>query len=135
MTSAMQMNDAFSQFTSKNLDALSLWAELNQTVLREFVGFSAGMATEGVRLYAEIQVAAIEALKDGWIDGTQRTFRLFGGAAQAVSRSTERVQTSAEQTARDVQAGFAHWSEALSSLYGSSPQQPPRPRAQKAEAA
>ena len=164
MTQPTQMHDIFSQFTGKGVEALSLWAELNQTVVRQLVAFSAGTAKEGLRLYTEIQLAAVDALKDGqtfllrrqadfqdaardpigvyqrsvveWVEGTQRTFKLFESTAQAVTRSAERVQQTAEHTARDIQAGFAHWSDEIRSLYAGSPQpREARVRGQKAEAA
>jgi hypothetical protein len=54
-----------------------------------------------VRLYAEIQSSAVEAVKEGHsyllrrqgeLHSTQKTFRLLEGTAQAMTRSAERLQ-------------------------------------------
>jgi hypothetical protein len=65
MTTPMQANDLFQQFTGRAVEAFSLWADANQKVLRDLVDFSATTAKEGVRLYAEIQSSAVEAVKVG----------------------------------------------------------------------
>src|ERR1700720_2059132 len=58
MTTPMQANDLFQQFTGRAVEAFSLWADANQKVLRDLVDLSATTAKEGVRLYAEIQSSA-----------------------------------------------------------------------------
>src|SRR5712692_2207442 len=63
-TNTMQCNELFSQITGKAVEAFSLWADANQKVLRELVDLSASTAKEGVRLYAELQSSAVEAVKD-----------------------------------------------------------------------
>src|SRR6266849_5756281 len=65
MTNPTQINEFFSQLTGKTVEVFSLWADANQKVLRELVDLSASTTKEGVRLYAEIQSAAVEAVKDG----------------------------------------------------------------------
>jgi hypothetical protein len=124
----------------------TLCADMNQKVLRELVDLSATAAKEGVRLYAELQSSAVEAVKDGQAyalrrqtdlqggpaadpvtlcqrgmqestDGAQRAFKLFEGNAQAVTRSAERLQVSAEHAGREIQATFAHLSDRVKSLY------------------
>ena len=65
MTNPMQVNEFFSQITGKTVEVFSLWADANQKVLRELVDLSASAAKEGVRLYAEMQAAALETVKDG----------------------------------------------------------------------
>jgi len=65
MTTPMQANDLFQQFTGRAVEAFSLWADANQKVLRDLVDLSATTTKEGVRLYAEIQSSAVEAVKEG----------------------------------------------------------------------
>lgn len=65
MTSATQANELMPQFTGRAVEAFSLWADANQTILRELVDLSASTAKEGVRLYAEVQSSAVEAVKEG----------------------------------------------------------------------
>jgi hypothetical protein len=122
------------QFSGKTVEGMAAWAEANQRVLRELVDLSVGAAKEGVRLYAELQQGAIEAVRDsqttalrwqaGWQDGAkdpmqwyqkalvegvdnaQKFFRLMEGNAQAVTRSAERLHASAEQAGKGIQETF-----------------------------
>jgi len=88
------------QISGKAVEAMTVWADASQQVLRELVEFSAATAKESVRLYAELQQGAIEALR---VDGAERAFALLEGNAQALARSAERLQTSAEQTGKGIQ--------------------------------
>jgi hypothetical protein len=145
MTNATQISDFFSQMTAKGVDLFSLWADANHKVLRELVDLSAGTAKEGVRLYAEMQSSAVEALKDAQafmlrcqseiqggsrdplacyqknvlesVEGAQKAFKLIEGNAQAMTRSAERLQVTAEQTAKEIQATFAQLAGKVKSLY------------------
>ena len=124
-------NEIFGQASSKAVDAMAMWAEANQRVLRELVDLSVGAAKEGVRLYAELQQGAIDAMRESqasalkwqaswqtapkdpmeWyqkalaesVDGAQKFFRMLEGNAQAVTRSAERLQTTAEQAGKGIQ--------------------------------
>jgi hypothetical protein len=145
MTDPMQVNELFSRTSAKAVEAFSLWADANQKVLRELVDLSASAAKEGVRLYAEIQSSAVEAVKDGQgfllrrqtdmqdvprdplscyqrnvletVEGAQKTFKMFEGNAQAMTRSAERLQVTAEQAAKEIQATFAQLAGKVKSLY------------------
>lgn len=156
-----QINEVFSQIATRNVEMFSLWAEANEKVLRDLVNFSASTAKEGVRLYAEIQLAAVEAAKDAqafvlrrqvaacdaprdplrWyhdslvesVEGVQKAFKLFEGSAQAVTRSSERLQTTAEQAAKEIQTGFGHFADEVRSFYSPVVAQS-KPRGQKVEA-
>jgi hypothetical protein len=98
-----------------------------------------------VRLYAEMQQSMLEAMRDAqattlrwqstwqdaprdpmaWyqrtmaetVDGAQKAFRLVEGSAQAVSRSTERLQTSTEQAGRGIQDAMTAAATKLKDLY------------------
>ena len=126
-----QVNEA----TGKAIDALTLWAEANQRALNQLVELSTGAAKEGVKLYAELQQSALDAYREGqasaikwqsgwqdvprdpmaWyqkaladgVDGAQKWFRLIESNAQAVTKSAERMQASAEQTGRGIQQTFS----------------------------
>jgi hypothetical protein len=145
MVNPIQINDLFSQTTAKAVEVFSLWADANQKVLRELVDLSASTAKEGVRLYAEIQSSAVEAVKDGQafllrrqgdmqdaprdpvavyqknvvesVESAQKAFKLFEGNAQAMTRSAERLQVTAEQAAKEIQATFAQLTGKVKSLY------------------
>lgn len=132
MTNPNPSQEIVSQLTGRAVEALSLWADANQRIARELVELSATTAKEGVRLYAEIQSSAVEAMKEGQayllrrqselseaprdpmsfcqkgvvesVEGTQHGFRLFESTAQAVTRSAERLQIKTEQAATEIQA-------------------------------
>jgi hypothetical protein len=145
MTNPMPPSELVSQFTSRAVEAFSLWADANQKILRELVDLSATTAKEGVRLYAEIQSSAVEAMKEGQsyvmrrqselqaaprdpvtfyqkgvlesVEGTQNAFRLFESTAQAMTRSAERLQTKTEQTGTEIQATVAQLVGRMKTLY------------------
>mgnify|MGYP001614353840 CR=1 FL=1 len=126
--------ELFGQLTGKTVEAMTVWADANQRVLREVVELGAATAKEGVRLYAELQQSAIEAMRDSqaaalrwqtaWqngakdpvelyqkalvdsVDGAQKAFKLLEGQAQAFTRSAERLQTSAEQAGKGIQETY-----------------------------
>ena len=145
MTNTTQVTEFFSQLTGRTAEAFSLWADANQKVLRELVDLSATTAKEGVRLYAEIQSGAVEAVKSGQafllrrqtetqdapgdpfacyqknvmesVENAQQAFKLLEGNAQALSRSAERLQMTAEQAAKEIQGTFAQLAGKVKSLY------------------
>src|SRR5258706_3688271 len=61
----LQPSDFLAEHKSRTVEAFTLYADANQKVLRELVDLSASAAKEGVRLYAELQSSAVEAVKDG----------------------------------------------------------------------
>src|SRR3990172_8541720 len=65
MATTKKADEMFGQFTGKAVEALTLWADANQKIVRELVDLSASTAKEGVRLYVELQSSAVEAVKDG----------------------------------------------------------------------
>jgi hypothetical protein len=99
--------------------------------MSQLVELSAGAAKESARLYAEVQQTTVDVLRDTqatalrwqglWpealkdparfyqqtlvesVDGAQKAFRLIEGNAQAVARSAERWQASAEQAGKGIQ--------------------------------
>ena len=123
--------EVFNQVTTKALETMTVWAESNQRLLRELVELSAGTAKEGIRLYAELQQGAIDAIREGqsaalrwqsslqdapkdpvsWyqkslaesVDGAQKWFRFMEANAQAVTKYAERLQASAEQSGKSIQ--------------------------------
>ena len=88
------------QWSGKAVETATVWTDANQRVLRELVDFSAATAREGVKLYAELQQKALEALR---VDSVEKALALLEGQAQTFVRSAERVQTSAEQTGKSIQ--------------------------------
>ena len=145
MATTKKADEMLGQFTGKAVDAVALWADANQKILRELVDLSANTAKEGVRLYAELQSTAVEAVKAGqdfvlrrqvelqdvqkdpvaWyqkslldgIDGAQKAFKLLEGNAQAITQSAERLQASAEQAGKEIQQTFASLGTKIKTLY------------------
>ena len=129
MQPLLQSNELLAQFTGRAVEAFSLWADANQKLLRDLVDLSASTAKEGVRLYAEIQSSAVEAVKEGQsymlrrhdvlesVESAQRTFKLFEGTAQAMSRSAERLQVTAEHTGKEIQATVTQLAGKVQTLY------------------
>ncbi len=135
MQDAGKAQEVFNQATSKALETVTLFAEANQRVLRDMAELSAGAAKEGFRLYAELQQSAIDAMREGqaaairwqsywqegpkdpvqWyqkalaesVEGTQKWFRLVEANAQAVTKSAERIQASAEQVGKGIQETYS----------------------------
>jgi hypothetical protein len=128
---AAKAGEILGQVSGKAVEAMAVWAEANQRVLRELVDLSVGAAKEGVRLCDELQQRAMEAAREGqaaamkwqaswqeapkdpmaWyqqtlVDGAQKVYRLVEGNAQAVARSAERIQASAEQAGKEIQQTF-----------------------------
>src|SRR3970282_15995 len=135
MTTTMQGSEMFAQMTGRAVEAFSVLADANQKIMRDLVDLSASTAKEGVRLYAELSSSAVEALKDTQsyllrrpgelqeaprdpfsvyqksvlesVEGTQKAFKLFESNAQAMTRSAERLQGTAEPTCKEINAHFA----------------------------
>ena len=144
MNTTMQANELFSQMTGRAVEAFSMFAEANQKIMRDLVDLSASTAKEGVRVYAELSSSAVEALKESQsyllrrqselqeaprdplsvyqkgvlesVEGAQKAFKILESNAQAMTRSAERLQVTAEQTGKDIQATFAQVASKVKSL-------------------
>ena len=134
------------QVSGKTVEAMTVWAEANQRVLRELVDLSVGAAKESLRIYSELQQGALEVGRDGqatamkwqatwqdapkdpmqWyqqavvetVDGAQKFFRLLEGNAQALTRSAERLQASTEQAGKGIQQTFETTVTRMKDAYG-----------------
>jgi hypothetical protein len=134
-TNGKKAQEILTQGTGRAVETLTVWADANQRVLRELAELSAATAKESVRLYAELQQSAIEAMREAqatalrwqvtmqeapkdpmtWyqraltdgVENTQKAFRMLEGNAQAVTKSAERLQTTAEQAGKGIQETFS----------------------------
>jgi hypothetical protein len=148
MDDPKKVQEFLGQITGKAVETLTVWADANQRVLHEMVEFGAASAKEGVRLYAELQQSAIEALRDsqaealGWqtawqdsakdpvqlyqkalaegVENAQKAFKVFETQAQAVTRSAERLQTSAEQAGKGIQETYTAVVAKMKDVYAQS---------------
>jgi hypothetical protein len=140
-----KVQEMFTQGSGKAVEAMTLWADANQRVLREMAELSAATAKEGVRLYVELQQASIEVMRDAqaaalrwqslwqdaprdpmaWyqravtdgVENTQKWFRLLEGNAQAVTRTAERLQNTAEQAGKGIQESFSETVTKMKEVY------------------
>jgi len=131
MDDSKKTQEVLRQWSDRAVETMTVWADAQQRVLRELVEVSATTAKEGARLYSELQQNAIETLRDSqasairwqavwpedprnvaaWyqqaviesVDGAQKTLRLFEGNVQAITRSVERLQSSAEHAGKGIQ--------------------------------
>jgi hypothetical protein len=119
---------AASQAATASLEAMGAWADANQQVTAQLVELSAGATKEATRLYGHLQQASFEmwrASQDDafrwqslWLQWYQqafgeslknahRTTRMLSDTVSAVTESLERLQTTAEQTGREMQDVFS----------------------------
>jgi gas vesicle protein len=145
MNDTKKAQEMFTQNSGKVVETMTVWADANQRVLRELAELSAATAKEGVRLYAELQQSGIEAVRDaqatalgwqsGWqdsprdplawyqraltdgVENTQKWFRILEGNAQAITRTAERLSTTAEQTGKGIQESFSDAVTKLKDVY------------------
>jgi hypothetical protein len=148
MDDQKRAQEMFGQLTGKAVETMTVWADANQRVLRELVELSTATAKEGVRLCGELQQGALETLRSSqsaaahwqsaWangpkdpaqlyqkalmtgVDGVEKAFKLMEGQAQAITRSAERLQTSAEQAGRGIQETYIAVVEKMKDVYQSS---------------
>jgi len=145
MQDGKKTQEMFSEGTSKAVETVTLWADANQRVLRELAELSAATAKESVRLYAELQQSGIEALRDvqattlhwqstwqdaprdpmAWyqralthgVENAQKWFRILEGNAQAVTRTAERLNATAEQAGKGIQESLSTAATKMRDLY------------------
>lgn len=141
----MTQSELATQFTGKAVEAFSIFAETNQRVLQELADLMATTARENVRLYGELQSTLVQAAREhqaalldglalcqdaqkdpfGWyqkgllnaVEGTQKAFRLLEANAQAVTRTAERLQGSAERTGKEIQEAITASASRVKDLY------------------
>ncbi|MBI1726443.1 MAG: hypothetical protein HYR50_04170, partial [Candidatus Rokubacteria bacterium] len=136
--------EMFGQMAGKTFEALTLWAEANQRVMRELMTLSTTAAKETARLYGELQASTVEALRESqswwlkrpagaevptdpmlWyqkglaesIEGAQRAMRFFEGNTQAVTKTAEQLQATAERTGKEIQEAFSTLASRVQQIY------------------
>jgi hypothetical protein len=147
MNDQQKAYEVFGQLTSKVVETMTVWADANHRVLRDLVELSTATAKEGVRLCGELQQGALETLRSSqasaaqwqgaWgngakdpaqlyqravmtgVDGVEKAFKLMEGQAQAITRSVERFQTSAEQAGKGIQETYTAAVEKMKGVYQS----------------
>src|SRR5438034_7321292 len=100
MDDPKKVQEFLGQVGSKAVETMTVWADAHQRVVHELVELGASSAKEGVKLYAELQQAAIEALRDSqaaalrwqtaWQDGAKDPVQLY----QKADRKSTRLNSS-----------------------------------------
>jgi hypothetical protein len=106
MDEAARAQEMWGQVAGRALETMTVWADANQRMLKEWMDFTSGAAKEGVRLYGELQSKALDgarAMADGGY-GPQSAFRLAEENVQAMTRTAERLQATAEQAGKGIHA-------------------------------
>jgi hypothetical protein len=147
MNDQQKAYEMFGQLTGKVVETMTVWADANHRVLRDLVELSTATAKEGLRLCGELQQGALETLRSSqasaaqwqsvWgngakdpaqlyqkavmtgVDGVEKAFKLMEGQAQAITRSAERLQTSAEQAGKGIQETYTAAVEKMKGVYQS----------------
>jgi hypothetical protein len=137
--------EIFGEMQAKALEAFAALAQTNQRVLQGFVDLSVATAREGMRAYAELQSASVDAARSAQptaapayptieeiqtdpfslyqkglltaVDGTQKWFRFLEANAQVVTRSAERLQASTERTGKDIQEALTSYVTRMREIY------------------
>jgi methyl-accepting chemotaxis protein len=145
MSDTSKTNELFTRGSSQAVEALTLWADASQRVLLEMAEASTAATREGIRLCAELQQSGLEALREGqarasqwpatWqeaprdplaayqrglidtVEHTRRWLRLVESNVQAVTRTAERLQTTAEQASKGMQASLSDAVAKLKDVY------------------
>jgi hypothetical protein len=141
MQDAKTAQDLFMHGSGKAVESMTLWADANQRVLREMTELWTAAAKESVRLYADMQQMGLEMLRDAqtsalqwqqaprdpmtWfqrtltdgVENTQKWFRILEGNAQAMTRTAERLHTTAEQAGKGIQQSFSETVTKMKDVY------------------
>ena len=147
MKTTSQPQARAAQDSGKFTEALTLWADTNQKILRELAEFSAAAIEEGIQLHGKLQSSAIDALgeaqgyclnrqtrskdlqKDpfglyqgnllGGMQEIQTGFKLLERNTVAFTQSTERFRATAEKASREIQQACSKLVAETQGLYAS----------------
>jgi hypothetical protein len=96
----------WTQLTGKTLETMTVWADASERMLKDWVELGSGAAKESLRLYGELQTRALEgakALAEGKY-GPETARQMAAEGVQTLTRVAERMQATAEQTGKGIQA-------------------------------
>ena len=131
----MAMNsESFMGVQGKMLEAMAAFTEANRRVVGELIELSSQTARESLRTMGELQTAALETAQAmpmplASVDelrndpfalcrkGFQAAAKLVETQAQIVTRNAERLQTSSERTAREIEQAASGYLSQLKDLY------------------
>ena len=120
MDQAARAQEVWSQLSGRALETMTVWTDANQRLMKEWFEFSTGAAKEGLRLYGEMQMRTLDGLK-ALADGTygpQAAFHVAEENVQALTRIAERLQATAEQATKGIQATVTDAVAKTKEIYG-----------------
>lgn len=97
------------QFSGPIISPIKLWADTSDKIFTEWADLSAAMTREGVRLYADLQSAAVRSAVE-WQDYWTR-------GAKSVTESVERLRAAGEKTALGFRQAFDDLAAEVKELY------------------
>lgn len=129
------------EMQAKWMEALTALAQTHQRVAEQLVELTVATAKEGLRTCTELTSNAVEAARAmrppeaaaaeagadpfAWyqkgvmaaVEGTQKGFRLLETNAQALTRSAERLHSSAERTGKEIQGALTSCVTRMKDIY------------------
>lgn len=120
MSETPRAQELLTQAAGKTLESLTLWAETNHRVMRELVELGTGTAKESVRLYADMQRTALDALRESQLDPLawyRQACRMAEENAVAVTRAAERMQAATESAGKSIQDSCSSAVTRLKDIY------------------
>jgi len=143
---APALKDPFGDVRLKTIEALSAYSEANQRVLGELVNLSSAAVKETVRVYAELEAAALEAVRvapvfpvappasvedltkdplggyrQGMLaagEGPQRMLKLFDSNTRIIGQGAQRFQASAERSGAEIREAITGYFNRIGEIYG-----------------
>ncbi len=127
MDTTKERREWFGQSTGKAVEAMTLWADANQKILQETVTLTGSTATEGLRLYTELQASTVEAAKAGrdyWLrqvrelqEWRRDPLAWYQKTLLEGIEETRKAFGTAEQTAEKIQQTFTNLAAEVRGLY------------------
>ncbi|MGH7343097.1 MAG: hypothetical protein ACREKH_21635 [Candidatus Rokuibacteriota bacterium] len=120
MDDAARAQEMWRDLTGKNLELMTVWADANQRMLKEWAELAFGTAKEGLRLSGELQgkmLEGVRAMAEGAY-GPQTACRLAEDNVQTLTRTAERMQATAEQAGKGIQTTLTDAVTRTKEIYG-----------------
>lgn len=143
-TTTPAIAEPLAEMQARTLDAIEAYAQASQRVLGQVIDLSSAAARETMRVYAELQSAAIDAARTApgltampanpaeltqdpfkaYREATaamtaapQQLAKFLEGNAEIVTKGVQRFQTSAERSAREIGEAVTAYFDRLGEIY------------------
>ncbi len=139
------VKDPFGEMRLKAFETMSAYSKANQRVLGELINLSSAAVQETVRMYGELESAALEAARTapgfpfapaltlddltkdpvgGYRQGAlaigeapQRLLKLLDRNTQIIGQGAQRFQASAERTGKEIQDAITSYFNRIEEIY------------------